>query len=163
MAQRSILLNNLQDKFEIVNENIKNIDKTLEKNYFDAIVTNPPYKKENTGLINDKKEQYIARHEIECNLEDIISQTYKLLKNNGEFYMIHRAERIVDILYLLRKYKLEPKKIRFVHSKVNMSPEFILVKAVKNAKEFLKIEKPLYIYNDDGKYTEEILEIYNKK
>lgn len=162
MASRSVILNDLEDKIEIINDNIKNIENILNKNTFDVIVTNPPYKKENTGLINNNKEQYISRHEIECNLEDIIKISYRMLKSNGEFYMIHRAERIADVMFLLRKYKLEPKKIKFVHSKINMPPEFILVKAVKDAKEFLKIEKPLYIYNEYGEYTDEILKIYNK-
>lgn len=163
MAERSVKLNNLEKKCEIININLKNVDKVLEKNSFDAIVTNPPYKKELTGLKNEKKEQLIARHEVECNLEDIIISAYKMLRSNGEFYMVHRAERIVDILYLLRKNKLEPKRIRFVHSKTNKKPELVLIKAVKNAKEFLKIDEPLYIYKDNGEYTDEILEIYNKK
>lgn len=163
MAKRSILLNNLEDKFTIISENIKNISNIFENNSIDVIVTNPPYKKENTGVLNEKKQQLISRHEIECNLEDIIENSYKVLKSNGELYIVHRAERIVDIMYTLRKYKLEPKKIRFVHSRVNEAPELVLIKAVKNAKEFLKIEKPLYIYDSNNRYTKEILKIYNKE
>lgn len=163
MAKRSILLNNLEDKFTIINDNIKNITNKFENNSIDVIVTNPPYKKKNTGLLSENKEQLISRHEIECNLEDIVENSYKILKSNGELYLVHRAERIVDIMYTLRKYKLEPKKIRFVHSKVDKSPELVLVKAIKNAKEFLKIEKPLYIYDSNNNYTREILKIYNKK
>ena len=109
MAQRSVQLNNLQDKIEIINSNIKNIFDILNQNDFDAIVTNPPYMKVNTGAINEEKKKLISRHEVECTLEDIIKISYKLLKSNGEFYMVHRAERIVDILFYLRQYKLEPK------------------------------------------------------
>lgn len=163
MAKRSIILNNLEDKFEIINKNIKDIFEVLEQNSVDAIVTNPPYMKLNTGAQNESKKKLISRHEIECNLEDIVKISYKLLKSKGEFYMVHRAERIVDILYYLRKYKLEPKKIRFIHSKKEKEPNLVLIKAIKDAGEHLKIEKPLVVYNDDGTYTDEILDIYNKK
>ena len=163
MAQRSVKMNNLEDRVEIINTNIKDVFEYLEPYSIDAIVTNPPYKKEKTGIINIDKTQIISRHEVECNLEDIISISYKLLKDLGEFYMVHRAERLVDIMVLLRKYKLEPKKIRFVHSKANDKPKLILIKAIKCAREYLKVEKPLIIYRDDGKYTDEILRIYEKK
>ncbi len=162
MATRSVKLNNLEDKIEILNINVKNIFDVLEKNTFDVVVTNPPYKKENTGLKSEEKINLISRHEVECTLEDIVKQAYLLLKDKGEFYMVHRAERLVDVLYTLRKNKLEPKNIRFVHSKQNDKPNLILIKAVKNAKEFLKIESPLIIYKENGEYTEEILKIYNK-
>ena len=115
-------LNNLQNKMEIINVDVKEIFNTFQKGSFDAIVTNPPYKKINTGVKNIKKEQLISRHEVECTLEDIIEKSSKLLKSLGEFYMVHRAERLVDIMCLLRKYKLEPKNIRFVHSKANEKP-----------------------------------------
>ncbi len=163
MANRSIILNNLQDKFEIINVNIKDIFNFLKAGEYDAIVTNPPYKKINTGIKNIDKCNLISRHEVECTLEDIIKNSSKLLKSLGEFYMVHRPERLVDIMNLLRKYKLEPKSIRFVYSRINQKPTLILIKAVKNAKEFLKVEKPLIIYDENSKYTDEILRIYNKE
>lgn len=163
MAGRSVILNNLQNKFEIINTNIKNIFEVLEPHEFDAIVTNPPYKKIDTGLKNYEKKQLVSRHEVECTLEDIIEKSSKLLKDLGEFYMVHRAERLVDIMCILRKYKLEPKNIRFVHSKVGDKPNLILIRAVRGAKEYLKIDKPLVIYKDNGEYTDEIKQIYNKK
>ena len=163
MAKRSIKLNDLQDKIQIINKNIKNIFEEIEPNKIDAIVTNPPYMKLNTGAKNEEIKKLISRHEVECNLEDIIKISYKLLKSKGEFYMVHRAERIVDILYNLRKYKLEPKEIRFIHSKVGKEPNLVLIKAVKDAGEHLIIDSPLVVYNNDGTYTDEILKIYNKK
>lgn len=163
MARRSVSLNNLEDKIEILNTNIKDIFEYLEPNKIDAIVTNPPYMKQNTGKVNEEKKKLISRHEIECTLEDIIQISYKLLKSNGEFYMVHRAERIVDILYNLRKYKLEPKVLRFIQPRENKEPNLVLIKAVKNAGYQLTLEKPLIVYNNDGSYTDEILEIYNKK
>ena len=163
MASRSSKLNNLQDKFEVINKNIKDIFDILNPHEYDVVVTNPPYKKVNTGVKSIENKQLISRHEVECTLEDIIEKSSKLLKDLGEFYMVHRAERLVDIMCLLRKYKLEPKNIRFVHSKENEKPNLILVRAVRAAKEFLKIDKPLIIYKENGEYTDEILEIYDKK
>ena len=128
MARRSIKLNGIEDRFCIKNMNIKDIFKEMQQNKIDAIVTNPPYMRENTGAKNIEKKKLISRCEVECTLEDIIKISYKLLKSNGEFYMVHRAERIVDILFYLRQYKLEPKKIRFVHSKVFKEPNLVLIK-----------------------------------
>ena len=163
MAQRSVKLNNLEDKIEIINENIKNLANIFEKNSFDAIVTNPPYKKLNTGEKNEKENKLISRHEITASLEDFIKISFDLLKDKGALYMVHRPERLAEIIYKLKQNKLEPKVIKLVHSNINSEPKLILIKAVKNAKEFLKIEKPLFIYDEDGNYTEEILKIYNKK
>lgn len=163
MAKRSVKLNNLEDKMDVLNINIKECTNYLEPHSIDAVVSNPPYKKENTGVKNIDKRQLISRHEVECNLEDVIKNSAILLKDLGEFYMVHRAERIVDIMVLLRKYNMEPKIIRFVQSKAKDKPTLILIKAIRCAKEYLKIEKPLIIYNDDGTYTDEIIKIYNKK
>ena len=162
MANRSIKLNNLEDRFEIMNINIKDVLDYLEPHKYDVVVTNPPYKKIDTGVKSNEKKQLISRHEVECTLEDVIKNGSKLLKDLGEFYMVHRAERLVDIMCLLRKYKMEPKNIRFVHSKAEEKPSLILIRAVRGAKEFLKIDKPLIIYKENGDYTDEILEIYNK-
>lgn len=163
MAKRSIELNNLQDKFDIINSDINDIFNFLEPNTIDCIVTNPPYKKVDTGVKNEDEKQMISRHEVKCTLEDIIEKSSKLLKDRGEFYMVHRAERMVDIMCILRKYRLEPKNIRFVHPKQNEKPNLILVKAIKYANEFLKIDKPLVIYDENGNYTDEINKIYGRK
>jgi tRNA1Val (adenine37-N6)-methyltransferase len=163
MAKRSVKLNNLEDRINIENINIKDVFSKISPNTIDAVVTNPPYMKENTGAINIEKKKLISRHEVECTLEDVISISYKLLKSKGEFYMVHRAERIVDILYNLRKYKLEPKNIRFIHSKADKEPNLVLLKCVKDAGHGLRIDKSLVVYDKSGNYTDEILEIYNKK
>ena len=162
MANRSSILNNLENRFQVLNENILNLNKLYKKQTFDVIVTNPPYKKKDTGIINEDEKKIISRHEITANLEDFIKISKDLLKDKGEFYMVHRPERLVDILSLLRKYKIEPKEIRFVFSNKNKEPKLILIKGIKNAKPFLKIDKNLYIYDDNGNYTDEILKIYNK-
>ena len=162
MAKRSVRLNNLENKFEIINDNITNLEKIYERNSFDVIVTNPPYKKENTGIVNEEKKKLISRHEILAKLEDYIKISNKLLKDKGEFYMVHRPERLVDIIAYMRQYKIEPKEIRFVCSHENEPPKLVLIKGVKNGKPFLKFKENLYIYEKDGNYTEEILKIYNK-
>jgi len=162
MASRSVKLNNLEDKFEIINSNIKDLKNIFEEDTFDAIVSNPPYKKDNSGLKNEAETKLISRHEITASLEDFISISSKLLKNNGNIYMVHRPERLSDLFYLLKKYNLEPKKLRMVQSYVDSKPKLILVKATKNAKSFLNIEEPLIIYNKDGSYTDEIFKIYGK-
>ena len=168
MAKRSIELNHMQNKVEIININLNEIEegegnKKLQRESFDFIVTNPPYKKLETGKVNKSQYKYISRHEITANLEDFIRTSKYLLKDRGSLYMVHRPERLADIIILMRKYKIEPKRVRFVHSKINKEPTLILIKGVKNANPFLKIEKPLIIYNENGKYTDEIYEIYNMK
>lgn len=163
MAKKSIKLNNLEEKFNIINEDIKELSKKFTANSFDAIVTNPPYKKNDTGLKNSNEYKIISRHEVMCNIEDIIKISSKLLKNNGKLYMVHRPERIKDIIVNLDKYKMQIKEMRFIHPNVNKKPNMVLIKAVKNGGDFLNVQAPLFVYNEDGTYTDEILNIYNKK
>lgn len=163
MAKRSVNLNQLQDKIQIINDNIKNIDRTLPIEQFDAIVTNPPYKKKDTGIPNPNQNKLIARHEIEATLNDFIRISFKMLKDKGSLYLVHRTERLVDLIELLRKNKMEPKIIKFVYPTQEKPPNLILIKAVKNAKPFLKIEKPIYVHEPNGEYSDEILKIYHKK
>lgn len=164
MAQRSILLNNLENKFEIINCNIKNILENVERESFDVVVTNPPYKKNNTGGKNDNEKKLISRHEILADINDFIKTAKIVLKDKGTLYMVHRPERLSDIFYSLRENKIEPKKIRFVYSKKDSkNAKLVLIKAVKNGGDFLEVEKPLYIYSENGDYSEEIKKIYNEK
>ena len=163
MASRSVKLNNLENKIKIINEDINNLNNIYENNSFDVIITNPPYKKNNSGLKNKNEGKMISRHEIKCNLEDIIIASKNMLKDKGVLYMVHRPERIADICELLRKYKIEPKIIKFVYPKIDKEANLVLIKAIKNANKFLKIEKPLIVYNENEKYTDDILKIYNKR
>ena len=162
MASRTIKLNNLENRFEILNENILNLKNIYKNQTFDAIVTNPPYKKRDTGIKNESEKKIISRHETTATLEDFIKIARDLLKDKGAFYMVHRPERLVDILSLMRQYKIEPKVLKFVSSNFNKEPNLILIKGIKNAKPFFKIEKNLNIYDLNGNYTDEILKIYNK-
>ena len=130
MAKRSIELNNLCNKIEILNDNIINLKNKYSKNSFDAVVTNPPYKQKNTGLINKEDKKIISRHEITASLEDFIHISSYLLKDFGEFYMIHRPERLVDIFSIMRKEKIEPKKIKFVYPSKNKKTNLVLIKGI---------------------------------
>lgn len=163
MAQRSVKLNDLEESVKIVNEDIKNILRKSGQAKFDVVITNPPYKKKETGILSENNVKMISRHEITANLEDFIKVAGEQLKDYGVFYMINRPERIIDIFENLRKYKLEPKEIQFLYPQKNKAPNGLLVKAVKLGREFLKVDAPLIIYNDDGTYTNEILEIYEKE
>ena len=163
MAKRSILLNNIEDKFNIINENINNIINIYGKGTFDAVVTNPPYKPKGTGIINENDKKIISRHEITATLEDFIRVSSEQLKDKGSLYMVNKTERLADIIEYGRKYKLEPKIIKFVHPHVNEAPNLVLIKLIKNANKFLKIEEPIYVYDNNGKYTEQILKIYGKE
>jgi tRNA1Val (adenine37-N6)-methyltransferase len=160
MAKRSVALNNLQQKIEILNIDLKDAFNYLEQNSFDAVISNPPYKLTNSGIINPTDKKAISRHEIKCTLEDVISMASKLLKQYGRFYMVHRPDRLADIICLLRKYKLEPKQIRFVYPKISAKPNMLLIRSSKNGNPELKFDPPLYIYGDDGKYTDDVYEIY---
>ena len=163
MAERSSMLNNLQDKFKIINSDIKNLQDKLPENNFDAIIMNPPYMELNTGKINLNEKKLISRHEVFASLEDFINVSKKLLKDKGSIYMVHRPNRLIDVCSLLRKYKLEPKILRLVYPKEESEANLFLIKAVKNGGKFLKVYKPLYVYKNNGEYTDEILKIYNKE
>ena len=169
MAKRSVQLNSLEDIIEIINTDIKDIDKLkkdnkdLENNTFDVIVTNPPYKKLGTGIKNKNEKQIISRYETTTTLDEWLKISSKLLKNNGQFYIVYRTDRLTELITNMKKYNLEIKKMRFVYSNINEQSILVLVKAVKGAGTFLKIEKPLIIYNENGNYTDEILKIYNIK
>jgi tRNA1Val (adenine37-N6)-methyltransferase len=160
MAERSVKLNDLQEKIEILNIDLKNALDYLKANSFDAVISNPPYKLYNSGIINPEDKKAISRHEIKSTLEDVISTASQLLKQYGRFYMVHRPDRLADIMCLLRKYRLEPKQIRFVHPKAAAKPNMILIRASKNGNPELKFDPPLYIYGDDGNYTKDVYEIY---
>ena len=162
MAQKSIKINKLEDKFKILNEDILNLENVIERNSIDVIVTNPPYERIGAGIKNSDNKKNISRRETTATLEDFIRVSKSLLKDKGEFYMVHKLYRLVDILYVMRKYKIEPKLMRFVYSTYGREPKLVLIKGIKNAKSFLKMQDNLYIHNTDGSYTDEINRIYNR-
>ena len=161
MASRSIEYNGLSGKIQVLNQDLKDICKTLGHESVDVVTVNPPYNP--VGETSATDEIAIATHELKTNLETIILQTSKLLKYGGKFYMVHRADRIVDIMYNLRKYNLEPKVLRVVYPNVSKEPNLVLVEAKKGAKAGIKILSPLILNNLDGTETEELKTIYNRK
>lgn len=164
MAERSIKLNGLENKFKIFKVNIKELfeKKMLEKNKYDVVVMNPPYKEAGTGKTNENEGKLIARHEVKATLLDFIKTASELLKDRGELYIVHKPERTVDIMQKMRENKIEPKEIKIVYPYKNAGASIILIKGVKGGKKFLKIDEPLYIYKENGEYTEQIKEIYNQ-
>jgi len=160
MAERSVKLNNLDNKIKIINDDIKNLENHFGKSHFDVITTNPPYTNAGKGVVNDYSPKAIARHEILCTLNDIIKISSQFLKPNGHFFMIHKPERLAEIFNEMRLHKLEPKTLRFVYPKIDRAPTMVLIEGVRDGKPFLKVLPPLIMYGDDGKYTEEINKIY---
>lgn len=160
MANRSVIYNHFEDDVEFFEGDLT--DKSFIKKFerVDIVTVNPPYKLSNSGILNDKDKYSIARHEVCCNLEDVIIAARTLLKDNGRFFMVHRPERLVDILSLMRKHKIEPKRIRFVHPKPNKAPNILLIEGQRDGGQYLKIEDPLYVHMEDNSYSKEIEEIY---
>lgn len=160
MASRSVLMNDLGDKVSIVEGDIKDAGKLFTPASFDVITTNPPYMIDMHGLKNFDEPKAIARHEIKCNLEDIIKASASLLKSKGKFYMVHRPFRLAEIIVTLSKYHLEPKRMRLIYPFRDKEPNMVLIEARKDTKPRMTVEKPLIIYEKAGVYTKELLEIY---
>lgn len=160
LAKKSIELNQLEDRIEILNIDIKDLADKFPKASIDTIISNPPYMKNGSALINPQENFAISRHEIACTFEDIISVSNYLLKPLGKFFLVHRPDRLVDILYTMRQYNIEAKYIRFVQAKLEKKPNLILIEGVKDGKANLKFHDPLIVYKEDGSYVDEIYQIY---
>lgn len=160
MAGRSVVLNNLEDKIDIVEGDIKEATKIFGKNVFNVVTVNPPYMNDLHGIKNPEMPKAIARHEVLCTLEDVVREAAGVLKQNGRLYMVHRPHRLVEIIQAMKNYKLEPKRIRFVHPYEDKEANMVLIEALKGGKSMVKIEKPLIVYKDVNVYTDELLEMY---
>lgn len=160
MAKRSVLLNHLQGKVDIVAGDIKVASQIFGGATFDVVTSNPPYMNDNHGLKNPELPKAIARHEVLCTLEDVIREGAKILKPGGRFYMVHRPHRLVEIINMFTKYRLEPKRIKMVHPYVDREANMVLVEAVRGGKSMIKVEKPIIVYSEPGVYTQEIYDIY---
>jgi len=162
MAQRSVVYNNLSEKVEIKCGDLKDATNIYPKGSFDKITCNPPYMKNNSAVKNEADTLTISRHEIMCTLEDVISVSSKLLRPKGRFYMVHRPSRLADIIYLMRTYKIEPKKLRFVAPSEGKAPNLLLIEGMRDGGAEMKVLPTLYVYDENGNYTEEIDIIYNR-
>lgn len=167
LLERNVELNNLQEKIYTLQEDIKDFNSIKQKlieetrrSTVNIITVNPPYKPKGRGIVNDHSVKYIARHEEMCTIEDIFFTSSKLLEYKGKLYLVHKPERIVDLLAIARKYNLEAKKIRYVYPRVNVKPSIVLIEYVKGGGNETLMLPPLIEYNEDGSYTDEIYKIY---
>ncbi len=163
IIQRNIQMNNLEKKLELINEDILKLGDKIKEASIDTVVTNPPYRKQNTGIENQNIQKYISKFETTATLQDFISISKRILKDKGQFFMVHRPDRLVDIIEIMRKEKIEPKRIQFVYSQIegDKDAKLVLIEGIKNAKPFLKVEKNIYVYDKKGEYTKQIKQIYN--
>lgn len=160
MAARSVKLNGQEERISIVCGDIKEASVLFGTDCFDVVVSNPPYMIADHGRKNQDEARAIARHEVLCDLSDLLRETKKVLKNRGRFYLVHRTYRMAEIMHQMVEYGLEPKRIRFVHPYKDKEPNIMLIEAMKGAKSRVKIEPPLIVYEEPGIYTEEIYDIY---
>ena len=163
LAKETIKINKLDNQIVLINNNIKNLKKIFNTEPFDIITCNAPYfKKKEDSIINENIVKSIARHEIEMELEDVMLISKSLLKNEGSLVLVHRTDRLIEIIELMRKHNIEPKRMRLIYPKINTESNLVLIDGRKNGKKGLKILPPLYIHNDDNSYTKEVLEMFGK-
>ena len=160
MARRSVQYNHLEDKVRIVTGDIREAAALFGAASFHVITVNPPYMIGDHGLKNENEAKYIARHEVLCTLEDVLRESGKLLGNKGRFYMVHRPFRLAEILSGMSRHRIEPKRMRLVHPYIDKEPNMVLLEGVRDAHPRMTVEQPLVVYNKDGTYTEELLELY---
>ena len=160
MAARSVLYNHLEDKIEIITGDIKEASRLFGLASFDVVTSNPPYMNDAHGLKNPDMQKAISRHEVLCTLEDVVREASRLLRPGGRFYMVHRPHRLIEIITALTKYKLEPKRMKFVHPYVDKDANMVLIEAVRGGKPMMKLEAPIIVYKEQGVYTDEIYDIY---
>lgn len=160
MAARSVAFNHLEEKIEIVTGDIKDASKRFGASSFDVITTNPPYMIGNHGQQASSEAKAIARHEVLCDLDDILRESALLLKQGGHFFMVHRPFRLAEIMSKMVAYKIEPKRMQLVHPYVDKEPNMVLIEGIKGAKSRLTVEKPLIVYESPGVYTRDVYEIY---
>ena len=160
MAQRSVALNGLEKKIDIIQGDIKEASRIFGAASFDVVTSNPPYMNDAHGLKNPGDVKAISRHEVLCTLEDVVREGTKALKPGGRFYMVHRPHRLAEIITVMRQYKLEPKRMKFVHPFADKDANMVLIEAVRGVGAWLKLEPPVIVYKEPGVYTDEIYEIY---
>ncbi len=163
LATESVKINGLEERISILNEDVKKLPDLFETDTFDLITCNPPYFKVNeSSNLNDNYIKTVARHEVMLTLNDIFAVSRKLLKNNGSVVMVHRTDRLSEILTLMTNNNLQPKRIRFIYPKEGKESNLVLIDAKKNGKIGVKVLPPLYCHNDDGSYTSEVLKMFER-
>lgn len=160
MAGRSVRLNQLENRVDIVRGDIKEASRLFGKASFDVVTSNPPYMNDNHGLKNPELPKAIARHEVFCTLDDVCREASLLLKSGGRFYMVHRPHRLAEIITALKTYKLEPKRMKLVHPFADKEANMVLIEAVRGGRSMMKVEAPIIVYKEPGVYTQEIYDVY---
>ncbi len=161
LAEKSLKINDLENRITLYNENIKNIFNIYDTDTFDIVVSNPPYfKYKPNSILNENIVKSIARHEIYITIDDIIRISKKLLKNKGSLFLVHRTDRFIEIITKLKSNNLEPKRVQFIYPKYNQMSNLFLIEAVKNGRSLLKVEKPLIIHDENGEYTNEVIKMF---
>ena len=160
MAARSVCLNRLEEKISIVNGDIKEASAIFGGASFDVVTCNPPYMSNNHGLKNPGLPKSIARHEVLCTFEDIAREASGVLKFGGRFYMVHRPHRLLELLETMRRWKLEAKRMKFVHPFAGREANMVLIEAFKGGRPEMRIEPPVIVYKEQGVYSDEIYDIY---
>ena len=160
MARRSVRYNHLEDKIRIITGDMKDASKIFGASSFDIVTTNPPYMIGQHGISSASDAKAIARHEILCDLDDILRESAKVLRPNGRFYMVHRPFRLAEIFAKMVAYKIEPKRMKLVYPYVDKEPNMVLIEGLRGGKSRLTVEKPLIVYREQGVYTDEIYDIY---
>lgn len=162
-AIKSVSLNNLDNQIEILNKDIKDINKIVGSNKFDIVISNPPYFKINDESLRNKNDELtIARHEVKVNIDDIVKEAFYLLKDMASLYLVFRTDRFLELVDILNKYHFSIKRLRFVYPKPNKDSYIFMIEAVKNGSSLgLKILEPLYIYEENGDYSKEILDYFH--
>lgn len=158
-ARRNVNLNNLDDSVEVLEKDINELKKVFPANAFDFAFTNPPFRKTKTGLLSVYEERAVARHEIEITLPDLIKTASYLLKHSGKLFLIYHPFRLVELISLLQRSRLEPKRMRFVHSRAGGEAKMVLIEAAKGSGTWLKVDPPLYIHENDKDYSAEMRRI----
>ena len=160
MARRSVSLNGLEEKIQIVEGDIREASQIFGAASFDVVTSNPPYMNDAHGLKNPDLPKAIARHEVLCTLDDVVREASRVLKTGGRFYMVHRPHRLAEIITVLRGYKLEPKRMKMVHPFADRDANMVLIEAVKGGGVFLKMEAPVIVFKEPGVYADEIQDVY---
>lgn len=161
MASRSIMLNSLDSRIKIQKCDIKDISQNFEKGVFSLVISNPPYIRAGKGIVNEFSQRAISRHEILCNIRDVVSAANYLLKDRGRLVLVYKPERMIECFDVMREYSIEPKKAQFIFPKADKSPGAVLIEGVKGANEGFRVMRPIIVMNDNGRYTCQIDDIYS--
>jgi|LGOV01.1.fsa_nt_gb tRNA1Val (adenine37-N6)-methyltransferase len=163
MAKRSMMINGLEEKIKILNEDIRQPGKMIIPNHYDVVVSNPPYIRSNGGLKNNNETKTVSRHEVMCSIEDILVFSKRMLKDKGHLFLVHRPERLGDIISCMREYKIEVKRIQFIYPRIDKEANLVLIEGRKGGNPGLITEAPLIVYKEGENYTDQIYEIYGMK